>query len=232
MATSISISDVLAQAAFRLHLPNFAAGEFVSDTQALMLAKMAVSRLGAMLNRSFGDNYFARTATLSTQAGLDLVSLPDDFKDLLSLTWVSGNDAQTVTRAEITDYDPTARSWSTAYVPKYRIEGETLVLTPIPSAVYTLRCAYTTGLSITSTADTIQALPGCDEWLVLDICQIIRGREDKDVSTYVLAKREIQEDLKAQAIQRDRHGTTAVRDVRGELEQDDVFFWRERLRYY
>lgn len=216
MAISIAIADVLTQVQFRLHLPAVGSGTFVTSGSALALAKSSVSRLGAMLNRSFGDNYFAQTATLSTQAGVDLVSLPASFKDLLSLHWVDGDRAELLERAEITEYDPLPRAWSRASgAPRYRLEGNVVVLTPPPSEVYTLRCAYTTGLSITSLADTIQANAGCDEWLVLDICEMIRDREDKDASRFTVRKMQIEADLRSQAVRRDRSGVSQVRDVQG-----------------
>ncbi len=228
MSTSILISDVLEQAAFRLHLPDFASGEFVTNTQALQLAKMSVSRLGAMLNRVYDGSYFTQIATLSTQAGVDVVSLPTDCKDLVSLIWVANSTrSHVLERSVVTDYQPDARAWSWSYLPKYRLEGNVIVLTPAPTAVETLRCTYTTGLSITATSDTIQALPGCDEWLVLDVCQIIRDREDKDASNFIGQKLKIEEDLKAQAAKRDRHGVTTVRDVTGALDCDP-YDWRER----
>lgn len=219
----------MSQVAFELHLPDFASGEFVTDAQALALAKRAVTRLGAMLNRSFGDNYFAQVATLSTQAGVDVVSLPADFKDLLSLIWVDGDNVHVLQRSDPTEYDAVARGWSLPYLPKYRLEGNVAVFTPIPSAVYTLRCSYTTGLTIAALSDTIQALPGCDEWLINDICTMIRQREQKSASDFIDRRLEAEANIKSQAAKRDRNAPTGLRDVRGELCEDETFFWRDRL---
>lgn len=225
----ISIADVLTQVAFELHLPAFASGEFVTDAQALALAKRAVSRLGALLNRSFGDAYFARVTTLSTQADTDVISLPADFKDLLSVQWVDGDNVRILQRAEITEFDAVPRGWSLPYLPKYRIQGETLYFTPIPNGVFSVRLTYTTGLRITATSDTIQAPPGADEWLILDICAAISRREKTDGSDFIARRRDIEADLKSQAAKRDRTGATSIRDVRGELCEDETFFWRDRL---
>lgn len=232
MSVSVLISDVIAKAGSRLHLPSFGvAGEFVTDADALAYVQSAVSRLGAMLNRLPGDNYLARTATLATQAGLELVSLPTNCTDVLSVHWVDGNQQHTLKRAPITDYDPVPRAWSWSYMPRYRVEGEVLVFVPIPNAVYSLRVAYTLALSVSAVTDTIQVPPGCEEWLIMDICEIVRGeREQKDPSVFVLRKQDIEANLVQQASVRDRHGVTQVRDARGALRgRDDHSEWRRRI---
>ena len=224
MSQTIEIAGVLDQVAFRLHLPAVGTGAFVTTASALLLAKSSVSRLGALLNRSFGDAYFAQTATLATQAELDLVSLPSGFKDLLSLHWVDGTEAHLLERASVTEYSATPVAWGNSVLPKYRVEGNVLVLTPPPLEVYSLRCAYTTGLGITALSDSIQGQAGWEEWLVLDICEQIRDREDKDASKFTFrkvgadGKGGVQGEILSQASQRDRNGVTTVRDVRNELE--------------
>jgi hypothetical protein len=129
----------------------------------------------------------------------------------------------------VTRYEPVAKAWGNTYMPQYRLEGNTIRFAPPPSAVYTLRITYSTGLAISSLTDSVLALPGCDEWLVLDVCELIREREDKDASNFSARKMQIEADLKSQAMQRDRHGVTTVRDVRGEIcDDDDRLFWRNR----
>jgi hypothetical protein len=157
---------------------------------------------------------------------VDLVSLPANFKDLLSLHWVDGDKAVQLERAEVTEYTPLAKSWSPNQLPRYRIEGSVIVLTPPPAAVYSLRCAYSTGLSIATTADTIQGQAGWQEWLINDICAMIRLREDKDPGAYLALRGEAEAHILSQAAQRDRNGVTAVRDVHGLLQNDAGLFGR------
>jgi hypothetical protein len=59
--------------------------------------------------------------------------------------------------------------------------------------------------------------------LALDCCIVIRSREDKDASNFVLLKQEIEANLRDQAQQRDRLATYQIRDVRGELDQTPFF---------
>ncbi len=225
MAIAINIqSDVIYAVVFRLQLPTPAAGQFVTDADMLLLAKSSVSRLSALLIRLFSDDYFLLTSTLTTQAGIDIVSLPANFATLRSVWWVSAdNKSHPLTRADISDYDPTAVAWESgsdlywtgARLPRYRIEANVLVLTPIPNAVYNLRVSYTTGLFITALSDTIFGQIGWAEWLICDICQRIREREQKPADEFIRDRMEAEVNIQSQAANRDRFSACQVRDTRG-----------------
>jgi hypothetical protein len=189
-----------------------------------------VSRLSAMLTRLFGDSYFTETATLTTQAGLDLLSLPNNFAQLHSIHWMDGAQAYELWRADVHDYEQTPRAWSTHEPPTYRIESSVIRLVPAPMAAHLVRISYTTGLFITSLTDSFPGQIGWDEWLILDVCEMIRDREDKDATRFTARKMEIERQIKDQATQRDRYSVTQVRDVRGELDQGSALF-RNRTRF-
>lgn len=227
MDVQINIADVVADVQFRLHVPTIGTTSFVTSAQMLQLLKRSVGRLSALLTRSFSDGYWARTATLTTQAGVDVVSLPPGFQTLTSLHWVDGNDALLLARAHDVDYTPHAESWAGSYpwlwdvgrASRYVLEGSAIRLIPPPAGAYTLRCAYQAGLSISSLDDVISAQDDSwADWLALDACIIIRSREDKDASNFILLKQEIEQNLRDQAQQRDRLATYQIRDVRDELE--------------
>jgi hypothetical protein len=230
---TIDIADVVSDVQFRLHIPTIGTTSFITSPQMLQLMKRSVGRLGALLTRSFSDGYWARTATLQTQAGVDLVSLPAGFRTLTSLHWVNGNYAQLLERAHDVDFDPRPQAWSGTPMPwgwdasrksKYVLEGSVIRLTPPPAGVYTLRCAYQAGLAITSLTDTISAQDeSWADWLALDACIVIRSREDKDPSNFVLLKQEIEANLRDQAQQRDRNAVYQIRDTRGELDMTPFF---------
>lgn len=236
MDVTINMADVVTDVQFRLHLPTIGSTSFITSAQMLQLLQRSVGRLGALLTRSFSDGYWARTANLATQAGVDVVSLPPGFATLTSLHWVSGNDAVLLQRAHDTDYTPTAQSWSgsplpwgwdTSRVSGYVLEGYAIRFVPPPAAVYTLRCAYQTSLSITSLTDNISAEDiSWADWLALDCCIVIRSREDKDASNFVLLKQEIERNLRDQAQQRDRLAVYQVRDVRNEVNTNPFYYRR------
>jgi hypothetical protein len=235
MAVSINVADVVDDITFRLHLPAIATTGFVTPTAMLKLLQRSVGRLGDLLTKLFGDDYFAREATLTTQAGIDLVSLPSGLTTLTSLHWVSGNYAHLLERAHSTEYTPNPQSWTSAPLPwgwdagrrsRYVLEGSVIRLTPPPADVYTLRCAYQAALTITSLTDTIQAQSQAwADWLALDACIVLRSRQDKDASNFLALKGEIEANLRDAAANRDRNGITQVRDVRGELDCMQLGVW-------
>lgn len=236
MDVTINMADVVSDVQFRLHIPTIGSTSFITSAQMLQLLTRSVGRLGALLTRSFSDGYWARTANLTTQAGVDVVSLPAGFNTLTSLHWISGNDAVLLQRAHDTDYTPKPQSWSGSPLPwgwdatrvsGYVLEGYAIRLVPPPADVYTLRCAYQAGLTITSLTDNISAEDiSWADWLALDCCIVIRSREDKDASNFVLLKQEIETNLRDQAQQRDRNAVYQIRDVRNELDSNPFYYRR------
>jgi len=218
----------VAEVEFLLHSPAFTTTTFVTSPALLRLVQSSARRLGGMLVRTFGDQLFARTATLSTQVGLDLVSLPEDFSTLTSLHWIDGNCAHLLERTHTTDYKELAQAWSDSdffwfsnQKSKYVLEANTIRFVPPPSAVYAIRCAYQTGLKVETITDILQGGAGWSDWLVADICEAVRIREQKDASDFMMRKAKIEQDLLSQARNRDGNGVKQVRDVRG----DDTFGW-------
>lgn len=241
MAITIQPSDILSQVAFRLHLPDFAAGEFVSQTQALLLLQNASERLTSMLLAAFGTDYFAQQFTVSTQAGVDTVSLPTDCATVNGVYWLytsgTATSAIRLEHAPLLDEDLTSRAWDTPSgwfyssrgplnAPSYRIEGNVLVLRPVPSAVYQMRIDYQNTPSLAALSDVIYGQAGWKEWLILDVCSQIADREDKDISRWESKKAQVEDELKAAAENRDRNASYQARDVRNALSSRDQ--WRRR----
>lgn len=234
MATSISVqTDVIDQVRWRLHLPAFSSSSFVTTSDILALVKSSGRRLSGLLTRLYGDAFFAETATLTTVAGFDLVSLPSNFATLRSLHWIDGNNALELARANPGDYDPEAVAWGsisdiglTSATPTYALEANVIRLTPTPAAAYTLRLGYTSGIFITAASDTIQGQIGWDEWMILDCCQRIREREQKNASEFIRDRLELEEQIKDQASQRDRYANVQVVDRRGIAKSRENRLWR------
>lgn len=236
MALSIDPQDILDRAAFRLHLPTFASGEFVTDAQALMLLEDSSERLVAMLHRVFGSNYFAKSATTATQAGVDIVSLPVDLTLITGVYWIVADRELKLDHAAEVSSDILPRSWpSPSYwgstqrvaVPSYRLEGEVLVLRPVPSEVYTLRVDYQSTPRITSLATSFLGQAGWREWMVLDVCSQVSDREQKDdaVARWESKKAKVEADLVAQASNRDRGAVYQPRDTRGVVSTSRSAWW-------
>ena len=230
MAVQFLVSDIISDIAFRMNMPAFASGDFVSDAQALQLLKNSARRLGGLFTGRFGDAYWLQTATLATQAGLELVSLPDNLATIQALYWIdSHNEARKLMHAELRDWQPTAQAWANSgdwlwpsVLPTYRLQGNAIALQPVPSAVYSLRLEYSTGIFVASSSDTIFGQVGWDEWLTLDCCERIADREDKQSDKWYAKKMAIQDEILEQASRRDRFVPLQVVDERGALDDPRV----------
>jgi hypothetical protein len=222
MPVTINAQDVLDQVAFRLHLPAFGSGEFITPGDALALLNSSARRLSGLMSRLYGDDYFASAVTLSTQAEIDILSLPSDFHTLMSVHWLHSNatyGAIELERADVREFGSSAVSWDTCSLPRYRLEGASvLVFTPTPNAVYDVRIAYNSvGVQFEDASDSFQGLMGHDEWLICDMCQRIREREQKPADEFIRDRLELEGHMKEQASQRDRNATVQARDATGAL---------------
>lgn len=236
MAHSLTLQSVVDSAVTRLHIPTPAVGEFLTPDMCLDFIQSGCERLSGLVTRAFGDGYWRQTATLATQAGLDLVSLPQDTMTVSSVHWLTNDTAYSLGRADVHEYDPRSQSWgqpndwSLAYgvMPMYTLEANVLRLVPTPNQVYSLRVAYTTGLFVTALSDTIPANLGWKEFLINDFCETVGQREQKDVSQFTQRRLEVQQQILDQAAQRDRFATYQVRDTRS-VDRRSVL---NRRRYY
>lgn len=226
MTVQFVVSDLLSDAAFRLNMPAFAPGQFITDAQALRLIQNGARRLGDLLTDAFGAQYWQRTATLSTQTGLELLSLPTDFTALEALWWVDANGhARRLHRAELEHWQPNPENWGGNGLwawhgaePSFRLQDNAIVLAPVPNGVYTLRLEYVTGLLVAASSDIILGLPGWDEWLVLDLCEMISDRMEKDSSRFASRRMETEARLLSRANRRDLATPIQAKDVTGALE--------------
>lgn len=218
MSIAISPQAILDKVAFRMHLPDFASGEFVTDAQALTLLQDACERLSGLLLEVFGAPHFSKQFTVATQAGVDVVSLPSGLARIEAVWWLAPRGSDTIEirmePAYTVDSDLTPRAWDRnlnlyrepwyGQPPSYRVEGNALVLRPVPSEVYSLRVDYQDTPTIAALSDTIYGQAGWAEWMVLDVCEQISDREDKDPTRWTLRKQKIEADLRDQASNRDR----------------------------
>lgn len=212
MSVPFLVSDIIERTRVRCALPAFTADTNISTSDILTLVQESARALSGLLDRS--DWYFATTAQLNTLAGIAVVSLPTNFASLLQLHWDKG-DGQMVPigLANLEDVKPSdgVLNWQTT-CPEYRLSGNTLEFFPTPDQVYDLVCRYTTGIFITTAADTLFGQVGWDEWVLYDCCCKIRQAQDKDYSSFAAERAQKLEDIRGK--RRDRAGVTTVRDVR------------------
>lgn len=232
MSVTVSVPDILSQMSFRMNMPAIAAGQFLTPADTLTLLNMSLRELSTLLARLYGDQHFTQTATLATQAGLNLVSLPANCTDVNSVTWlVDATRKVQLGHATLHDLNSTTLSqWypnaasfpfnGVGGAPKYQMQGAALILWPVPQAVYSLAVNYTTGVpvSIATVSDTfLLPVPVCDSWLVARMCEVLTGTREDLASRAQLHQQlrlEAEQNLTEAASNRDRNAGCVMQDVR------------------
>lgn len=202
-------------------LPAFSTNTKPTLAQINSMVNASAARLSGILCQYFGDDYFTKTATVATVASTATSALPSDFYKLRSLVWLQTSDNPVeIQRATLEDYAQesllTARAWSEA-APAYRFQGaSTIRWLPTPNAIYSVVCTYVFApATLAADADTIDAGPGWEEWIVNDVCVRIAQLREEDPSVYMAERADCEQRIKGQAPQRDPYAVIQARDVRG-----------------
>lgn len=214
MGTTVLVSEIVEEVRSRIDLPTISSTTFFNTTNSLNMVKFSARRLSGIIRRVDSD-YFLTTDTLTTSPSINEVSLPANFSDLRSLSWMrSTNDRVPLELASADDFasvDESAQAWSGA--PRYRLMGSVIMLYPKPSAAYDLSIYYDTGIYVDATTDVISCQPGWDEWIVLDVCIRLAQKMEDDPSVFAAERQKVEADIVRQAGSRDRYRTHQVRDL-------------------
>ena len=236
---TVAVQDLLDECAFRLHVPAFGTGEFVTLEDALRVLRGACGRLSTLLGSVFGSELFVRDSAATVQAELDAASLPQDFSSLrtihLSLNGTRyelqrehpAGEATSTGAAEV-NTDP--RAWTGYDLPRYWLEDQTIRFSFPPTEEMSLYLTYVgDGLTFVDEDSTLVLGAGWDEWLVNDVCEKVSVREQKDASEFVRMRSETTQLIMKAATKRDRSAPVVVRDVRPRAARG--VWWQNRGRW-
>ncbi len=219
MSQSVAVSTIQSRVCTLCDLPAPTSDTSVTANAMLDLLKVSCSLLAGIVSSEYpGEMYFATSSTLTTVAGVPLVSTPSNFSDLLRLTWQK-SDSEEIPLLRATP--ETMRAWPESWGDSecteiyYRFSGSAIELFPTPDAAYTLNIHYSTGLYPASTASTFIARDGWDQWITLQTCVLVRARQQKDATDFVMALEKLEAAIRRQ-IKRDRYGVRQIRDLRGD----------------
>jgi hypothetical protein len=194
----------------------------ITSTVMLEFLKAACGLLSGLVKENAGELYFTNAQELAALAGISLVSLPDNFSDLVSLTWVQSDGTErALVQATVDQLRAYPSAWADCDTDeiRYRLVGEALELFPTPDAAYTLKAYYSTGLYPTSMESSFYARDGWDTYVVYQTCVMVRARQQRDASDFGVllngldGQSGLTRDIKKQ-LKRDRAGIRTVRDMR------------------
>ena len=228
MSVTISVSAILRNVAQLIGVPAFAANTNVTESQAVFWCQQALEALQALNAQHLGvDKHHISSINLPTQVGINFLSLPSDAIEVFDVIWRKDIDkAVRIVPAESKWVLPLGfqpRLWDRE-LPRFRLEGTSLVLYPCPAAVYQISIWYGQHFTVASPASTIQARLDWQNWIELDLaCKCLaRKRRYVDLKDFEGRRDALSAQLFSAGRQRMRAGPQRIQDVDG----PDFRWWR------
>lgn len=227
MALTRTLAEIIDDVEFRADLPTTGADTFVTLTQMRVLVNQSLRRFVGLLVRAYGAAYLHKTSTISVVNGTASYALPSDFYQLMYLRVTIDGNRLDIDRAGIDhiDMDPQAEPDWTEVHPRYRLLGSKIHFTPTPRADRTVTIGYVPTLVVTSSLngeelsefvvddDYIDGINGWEEWITLDVAIKCLKKEESDPSLLIQEQQAIEQEIMADAAQRDQGGPAFVRNT-------------------
>ncbi len=228
MATVFNIASMTADIARRCNVPAFGASTNVTSGQVTYWLVQSARSLSALLRQKHcEDNDLLTSATLTTVADFELVSLPADTGEIHALIWQkSTTDYQLLEPAALDDFQessPPDKAWEVA--PRYRLEGNTIRFLPASTEAETLTLIYTNHIDLTGETN-FQSRLDADLWITLTVCERVLGSKNRDYSAFTAEKQMLEANLFAPSRRRDAFGPSTIRDVRSRFISQRDRWWR------
>lgn len=197
---------------------------FVSDAELTSYINQSAFELYDILVSAYGEDYYTATpSTFVTDGTNDKYALPATFYKLLGVDLqLSSSPASWVTLRPFTFSErnryavPNFQSFYGFTNLRYRILGDQLWLTPLPSAGQTVRLYYVPRMTTLSLdADTLEGVSGWTEYVITDAAIKCLQKEESDPSVLMAQKQALLDRIATQAANRDAGNAARVADVVG-----------------
>lgn len=219
MSLLVTVSDLQERVRTDCGLPTYTTETNVSTADILDFVRRGAQKLAGLIQQYRADEqYLTLSTTLSTVAGVPVISLPANCQDVVRLGMVLDNGDREIPLevAPLDEWQAESYFWDSNTIPKYRVIGNTITLFPTPQSVRTINAYYTVGFTVATSADVLALRPNWDEYIV-NFCNIlVRRRQEKDASDFRADLAQTTQELVSQ-LKRDRAGIRQVRDVRTPL---------------
>lgn len=217
MATSFTVSEIVADIATLTGSPTFTSLTRVTDTQVTYWLAQAVRALSALFRQHHcDDRELVQSTTLNTSAGIGFVSLPTNTGEVQAVIWARGtNDyvlLKSATQSDLVERD--TGGWESTE-PVYRLQGETITFYPTPTKVHSVEVLYTNHYT-TPLGATVSMRVDSDKWLALDVaCNVAIAKKQSD-APFQQRKALLENDLLSPDRGKDPNAVLTIRDTRAE----------------
>lgn len=195
--------------------------QFLTTAEWNYNINQSLKELYDLVLEKYGDDYYVQAPyVFSTDGTTYLYPLPSDFYKLLGLDLALGNTNDsfvTIRRFNFSDRNryavPNFQSFYGVTNLRYRMAGNNLWLTPIPSANQTLRLWYVPrNTELVSDSDTTDGFGGWLEYVCIDAALKAIQKAELDPSTLALQKTAMLQRIESVAENRDAANPMTVSD--------------------
>ena len=173
---------------------------FVSDAEWNTYINRGIQKLHNILVGEFAEDYLIKSDTIDITPGTNEYDLFDDFYKLRGVETVEGtNTIRTLYRfnwAERNIYNNVYSTYDFLAADRYRIVGDKLVFTSVPSGT-TIKVWYNpTTTDLSNDTDTFDGINGFDEYVVLDAARKATLKEESfQLSDRLAAEQQVMEKM-------------------------------------
>jgi len=211
---TVVISDIQERVRQLCDLPAYTTDTPITTATILDFSKLACTLLAGIAREQSAQMLLGGSTQLTTTAGVSQVSLPTEAEDLVRISWLKEPSQEIA--LEVADSDSMKaypNAWGGVYPIRYRLIGQAVELFPTPDQVYTLNVYYQGGIYITASTDTVLMRDGWDQWIALQMCILVRARQQKDSSDFAAMLAMLDADVKKH-MRKDRFAVRQIRDQR------------------
>jgi len=217
MATTLTLAQLRTLCKQESDMVN---SSFISDAEWNSYINQSYFELYDLMVQKYGDDYFSEQYNFVTDGTSYLYPLPSDFYKLLGLDLaLSGSDDSYVTirRFNFADRNryavPNFQSFYGVTNMRYRLNGNDLWITPIPSGGQNMRLWYVPRLTtLAADGDTVDGISGWTEYIIVDVAMKALAKEESDVSVMMARKAGLIQRIEAAAENRDAANPMTVSD--------------------
>lgn len=219
MARTITLADLRTKSRQRA---NKEGSGFIQNPELNGYINDSATKLYDLLVGAYGNDYYAKSASITTIFNQELYDVPEDFYKLLGIDYILGPQ-QFLT---LKPYQFNERNrfrigtfWNAirgVAGPRYRLTVNKLSFLPVPDAGYNLELHYIPACPVmVDDTDTFDGINGWEEFIILDAAMKMLKKEETDTSDLQREFDAITLRINTMAENRDAGQSFRVTDVRG-----------------
>ena len=209
--------------------------QFIKDPELTAYINASIAELYDLLITKYEDYFINDPFAISLLDSTAAYDLPTDFYKLAGVDFAINTTDQWVTLKPFMFQErnqfqgPLYPVTSGSEIYRYRIRGNKIVFTPVPSGGQSVRLWYIPlATYLVLDADTFDAYMGYEEYVILDAAIKCMNKEESDSSTLLQQKLLIKDRIESSAANRDVGFSQRITDTssyRFDLGDDDGRYW-------